>query len=126
MKKIELYRDSRYKALVSIPGWADGQLEGSGALTVLAKAYAESTWANRCISIRANLLSAIPWCIRSIDDDDNEPLEDHELVDLITNMDDVTNWEDAIRAVESDMDIFGVAYLLKIRSGNGDGGLVYR
>lgn len=124
MKNLQVYKDSRFKTTVSVPSWINDQLEGGNALANLARAYAESTWTNRCISIRANLLSSIPWCIRAIKDEDNEPIEDHELVDLIRNMDDVTNWEDAIRAIESDMDIYGVAYLLKIRSGNGDGGLV--
>jgi HK97 family phage portal protein len=117
MKNLQVFKDSRFKTTIAVPSWADNQLEGGGTLAALAKAYAESTWTNRCISIRANLLSSIPWCIRPIDDDENEPIEDHELVDLIKNMDDMTNWEDAIRSVESDMDIFGVAYILKMRAG---------
>ena len=46
------------------------------------------------------------------------PLRSHELIDLIQNMDDETNWEDALRAVESDMCIYGTGFILKIRAGN--------
>ena len=63
MKNIKLFKDSRFKTIVTIPGWAENQLEGGGGPRVLAKAYAESVWASRCVSIRANLLSSIPWAI---------------------------------------------------------------
>ena len=115
----EIFRDKRFKTTVNIPMWADKMAEGEKGLSLLAKAYSESVWANRCIAIRANLLASIPWVIRPIGDDDNDPLEDHPLVALIQSMDEETNWEDSLRAIESDMDIYGVAYIQKVRANSG-------
>lgn len=118
IKKVELFRDARFKSLVHVPNWDDILGEGENSMGTLAKAYSESVWTMRCVSIRANLLSVIPWCIRPKSDDDNEPIEDHELVKLISDMDEETNWEQSLRSIESDMDIFGTAYIQKVRAGS--------
>lgn len=117
MNHIELYNDKRFKAIINIPGWAEKQMQGEGGLQELANAYSESVWANRCIAIRANLLASIPWCIHKIGEEETTPIEDHELVSVLDDMDGETNWEDAIRSLESDIDIYGTGYLLKLRAG---------
>lgn len=119
---------NKYKTIVTIPASQMASFQDKESPLALAQAFEQSTWAHRCVSIRANLLSTIPWAIRklTLSEDEEEILDDHPLYDLIGEMDGETNYEDTIRAVEADLCIFGTGYIQKVRSGKGGSGKVLR
>lgn len=96
------------KAIVPIPAWAerfnaDQHLPSGGAFTI-------SPWANRCITIRMNSLSKIPWEIRKND----EPLDRSDIGDLFEE----SRLVDLLRLSEADLCLVGRAFWLKGFSGN--------
>lgn len=99
---------------VTMPRWRQllDQYEEEGGT---ASGYTRSVWANRCINIRAALLSEIGWDITRPSDDGRDPLpQEHPLVSLLREVNPETNWVDLIRATEADLLLYGVAYWEKI------------
>lgn len=106
----------RNKAIV-IPGWAEKLNERMGLPSTNAKLYEDSIWAQRCIGLRADALSAIPWGIRPPDEEAEFLPEKHPAMRLLNEVNDEMNWVDLIRATSKDLDIEGRAYWEKL--GNG-------
>lgn len=102
------------KALVSIPSnFRESNIFSQEPdKKKLANLYRRSAFAKRCISIRANTLSSIQWDIMR---PSGEPVDDNnEVWRLLTEFNPEANWIDAIRATESDLEIFGEAFWLKL------------
>lgn len=102
------------KAIVSIPSnFRDSVLDRDEPdKEELASLYKRSAWAKRCVAIRANTLSSIPWEI--LQPSEEPVVEDHPLMRLLLEFNPEANWIDAIRACESDLEIYGEAFWLKL------------
>jgi len=110
--KQELYSGDELNAILQIPGWAEMLAQNVDAGSKVASIYTKSPWAKRCVSVRANSLSAIPWQIVG---SDNVPLDSNApVVKLLREVSPQANWIDHIRATEADMLVYGSAYWLKI------------
>ncbi len=73
-----------------------------------------SPWALRCIEIKAKSLASIPWDIWSGD----SPVADtHPYKRLLREVNPEMNWQDLASATESDMNVFGQAFWLKLGQG---------
>ena len=107
-----------FKAIVTLPGWqADKVWErGEGVSTTdLIKAYKASVWAYACITIRADAIAGVEWEIVPETDEDSPLQATHPAVQTLKEVNPEMNGNDLMRATESDLDIFGVAYWLKAR-----------
>ena len=105
------------KKTITLPEWAVDYLKGDPGKSVPGK-FMQSSWAYRCITIRANALASIEWEIQRPKGDDYEVIEQGPLVDLLREVNPELNWPDLIRATEADMLIYGSAYWLKVRGGS--------
>jgi HK97 family phage portal protein len=106
-----LYDKNGVKALIHIPGWAEILAQNADAGSDVAQAYSKSPWARRCVAIRSNALSAIPWTVQS----GSTPVgTDHPAQELLQTVNLQTNWIDHIRATEADLNVYGKSYWLKI------------
>ena len=103
------------KGTLFMPAW---ELAHDAGKNDPAALYSKSPWAKTCVDLRANALAAIPW---GIFDANDEEIEDHPVITLLTDVDNEVNWNDLIRATESDMLIFGSAYWLKVYGQGADG-----
>lgn len=104
-------REITGKAL-SLSSWLRGRdLEESKALNItpksLAEHYASCPWVQRCVSIRANMISGIPWAITR---GENELSINDLPVDILTHVNPELNYIDLMRATSNDFLIFGSAY----------------
>lgn len=101
------------KALVSIPSnFRESNIfDKEPDKKQLANLYKRSAWAKRCVAIRANTLSSIPW---ELVDKSGEVVEKTPLNKLLTEFNPEANWIDAIRATESDLEIYGEAFWVKL------------
>lgn len=97
------------KKALTIGSWLRG-VGGDGAAKTpiaLAKHYEDCPWVQRCIRIRGNMISGIPWGVYRGD----EKLTETSLaVDILSNVNKTTNYVDLMRATSNDMLIFGCAY----------------
>lgn len=115
------------KAITSIPGWAETFNEENaqgGTQGGLAALVAQSVWATRCITLRANALAAIPWrLVKYIQgangEEEQEQDESHPLAELLREVGQGSNWADLMRATEWDLCVHGTAYWLKVLSKRG-------
>lgn len=98
------------KAIVSIPGWSAMLRESNRPVGALA--YTKSPWANRCIQIRMNTISNLPW---QIEDAAGVQVEEGELVDLFNE----SHLPTLLRPAEADLCLYGKAFWLK---GKPEGG----
>ena len=73
-----------------------------------------SPWALRCIEIKAKSLASIPWDLWS---GDSPVAENHEYRRLLREVNPEMNWQDLASATESDMNVFGQAFWLKLGGG---------
>lgn len=97
-----------------MPQWQQLKDQAEEAGVGKQMAYTKSVWANRCIDIRANLISRIEWEILPNDKEDAEPLPaTHEMVRLLREFNVEANWRDALRATDADLNIYGAGYWLK-------------
>jgi HK97 family phage portal protein len=81
----------------------------------LADAYASEVWTYRCIKLRSDAVAGVPLVLR---EQDGTAIEDHPLLDLLRDVNPQTmNLGDLLRATEAALNIWGVAYWLKIRVG---------
>jgi HK97 family phage portal protein len=103
--------DASKKALLK-PEWWEGFV-GSLDNQDYSHLYKKSSWAYRCVQIRAQALGAIPFKIMRGD----EEVDNHPVIDLLTNVNPEENWEDLIRAIDSDLMLYPNAFILKIRAG---------
>ncbi len=109
-----LYDKNGVKALIHIPGWAEILAQNADAGSKVAQAYSKSAWARRCVAIRSNALSAIPWSVQS----GGTPVgANHPAQELLQTVNLQTNWIDHIRATEADLNVYGKSYWLKIGKG---------
>jgi HK97 family phage portal protein len=117
------------KAIVTIPGWQSENIwkkPERGSPDSLAKMYAASAWSYACITLRADAIAMIEWEIVP-DSNEDAPLQPrHPLVELLNEVNPELNWNDLIRAAETDLDIYGRAYWLKERSGSRRPGGLFR
>jgi HK97 family phage portal protein len=113
---------------ITLPAWARDNNDSGD----LQSYYKKSPWVYRCVNIKAETFSSIPWQIypenpATADDADAvEPLEDDsEPVTLLRDVNPEDNWGDFSAKISNDMNIFGVAYVRKIRRGeNGEGEVI--
>ncbi len=85
----------------------------------MARAYASAVWAYRCVKLRADAVAGVPLVLL---DRDGAPIEDHPLLTLLRDVNPKTmNLGDLLRATEAAYNIWGVAYWLKVRAGQGVG-----
>lgn len=79
--------------------------------------YAKSPCAFACISIRASLISQIPWRLvkkgSSGGADPQAIITDHPLIDMLNSWGTYGNWADTLAATERDMLLRGAAFWLK-------------
>lgn len=111
--------------VISLGSWFRGQsLDVDTSPAALADKFLQSTWAQRCIGIRANMLASIPWEVRDYGRDGSfETLpSDDLLVKLITDVNEDDNYLDLMRATGSDLLIYGAAYwrLIPVDYQSGD------
>jgi HK97 family phage portal protein len=109
-----LFDKNGVKALIHIPGWAEILAQNADAGSDVAQAYSKSPWARRCVAIRSNALSAIPWTVQS---DGEDVDKNHPAQELLQTVNLQTNWIDHIRATEADLNVYGKSYWLKIGKG---------
>jgi HK97 family phage portal protein len=110
-----------FKAIVTIPGWQADKIWETDAQspTEFAKIYKSSVFSYACITIRADAMAMIDWEIVPETDEDAPLAPRHPLVTLLNEVNPELNWNDLIRAGESDLNIYGRGYWLKERSGAG-------
>lgn len=73
-----------------------------------------SPWALRCIEIKAKSLASIPWDLWS---GDTPVADNHPYKRLLVEVNPEMNWQDLASATESDMNVFGQAFWLKLGAG---------
>ena len=73
----------------------------------------KSPWAFRCVEINAKSLAAIPWKLF----EGEKEVTSGPYWDLLRNVNDDANWQDLVAETGADLDVFGMAYWLKVRVG---------
>jgi HK97 family phage portal protein len=105
------------KAITRIPAWAE-LFNHTGGGSSLAQRYKQSPTAFTCVQIRAQSVSAIPWNVFNVTDGDPDmenPISDsHPTVTLLDEVNPEMNWNDLLHTTESDMNVFGAAFWLKL------------
>lgn len=86
----------------------------------LAKLYTENVWVYRAIQMRADALASIPWEVqRKFKNGNMVILKDSDaVVQVLSDVNPAMNWSELIIAIESDLLIYGRAFILKIRGEN--------
>ena len=101
------------KKTITLPQWAIDYLKADPHAEN-PKHFMKSSWAYRCVMIRANALAAVEW---EIQQPDGTAVPQHEIDTLLREINKDANWHDMIRALEADLNIYAHAYLLKIGKG---------
>lgn len=81
---------------------------GMGALGAV-KAYVKSPWAFACIQIRSSELANLPWRLTR----NGVVVQDHRLINILTQFGEESNWSEAMQATEIDLLIHGKAFWLR-------------
>lgn len=83
----------------------------------LAKYYTQNVWVHRAIQMRAEALASIPWEVRRKFRNGNERVlpGNESVVRVLMDVNDLMNWNELMVAIESDLCIYGRAFILKIR-----------
>lgn len=107
----QLYEMRTSKAITTIPGWAEAFNRGGGKETSVTELYKNSVWSKRCIDVKADAMAGIPWGFFKGD----EEVESRNVSRLLEEANTEQNWSDVVRGICADMDIFGEAYIEKVR-----------
>lgn len=107
----QLYEMNTRKAITTIPGWAEAFNSGGGKETSVIELYRNSVWAKRCVDVKADAMAGIPWGFFK----GEEEVENRNVSRLLEEANTEQNWSDVVRGICADMDIFGEAYIEKVR-----------
>jgi HK97 family phage portal protein len=109
----KLYEEGNFKAILSVPGWADALHEGRS--TTAVGAYLGSAWAFRAVGVRADAIASAPL---KLYDGNGEVIERHPILDVLKNVNPEWNRGDLWRYTEAGLLVYGAGYWLKVRAGN--------
>jgi len=105
------------KKAINVSQW----LLGKERIT-LQSYYSKSPWVYRCVDIKAKAIAGIEWNIYPKDPDTAEEGEtveplgaDDQFVELLREVNPEDNWNDFIAKISKDLDIFGKAFIWKVR-----------
>ena len=94
--------------VVDIPGLGSYDLATGQTGSASVKAYVKSPWAFACIQIRSSELANLPWRLTR----GGVIVEDHAIIDVLTQFGDESNYVEAMQATEIDLLLCGKAFWL--------------
>jgi len=81
------------------------------------KYYENSPWVFRCTDIKAKAIAKITWSLYPDETGESEALgEDNDMYRVLTDVNPEANWHDLISTLSKDLDLYGMAYIKKIRT----------
>lgn len=104
------------KKTITLPQWARDWEK-----TRPERYYSESPWVFRCVDIKARAFASVPWHVYKSEDQEADAYDENdEAVTLLREVNPEKNWHDLATALSKDLDLYGVAYMWKVRVGEGD------